>query len=327
MKKLLIVGYDFHGYIDKLKNTLDDDYEIDLVIHGQIFDYISKPFSRLSYLMYRFLFMQPFTVVSKHAYSIFVFCFSKSFSASFLSSLNTLKKNHYDAVIFVGTRELTPSLVAKVRNRLSSDKWVLYKWDSESRFSLKHLHSSFDSVYSFQHEDCLESGVSYLPNFHCIQSNDSLPEKKYLVSAVSLYSYERYELFMNYLRENNIDIGKVRAHFYSHRTDLVEKSDFIFPYPLGHDEVVSIYKSSRRVFDFTQPNQSGMSQRVLEALASGALVITSNKDAIRYFSKVGLVYDYSTPFSNEMTDTLISRNDRLVNLCYGPNWINYILEN
>ncbi|MFS1510728.1 MULTISPECIES: hypothetical protein [unclassified Vibrio] len=323
-KKVLIIGYDFHGYIHELKSAIDDDYECEVVIHKQIFDYVAEPVSRISYIIYRILFMQPLNFISKHSYSIFTFCFSKSFSTFFLSSLKLLKKNRYDVVIFVGSREFTPALIREVKKSIDSDRWVLYKWDSESRFSLKYLHSSFDSVFSFQRKDCIEPDVSYLPNFHNIKYNARTIEKEYLVSAVCLYSKERYELFMNYLTENKIDRRKVKAHFYSIKG---EKGDFIYSYKLNHEEVVDMYKVSQSVFDFSQPSQPGMSQRVLEAMASGAIVITNNQDALANFSKCGLVQKYSTPFSDVLTNTPVDDENKLVALCFGPNWINKIIEN
>ncbi|MGQ4655823.1 glycosyltransferase family protein [Aeromonas enteropelogenes] len=315
-KKILIIGYEFHGYNKELAQRISTEFDVDLIEHRQIFEYLIL--GRLIYVIYiTMLKVIRLESIRCKLYRCVVALSNSRFLDMLLSNLTSYD---YDVVLIVGTREFSRRTLKELKKKIHSKRWILFKWDAESRFELKHIHDCFDKVYSFQLSDAKE-GVGYLPNFHFIKPNEVV-DKSIDIVAISIFDKHRYKVYMDFLKENPTE-------FHFSRFISSKRKNLHYPHVVTEkvvrEEVVELYKKSKYVFDFSPKGQSGMSQRVLEALACGCIVITDNEDALSNFHHNGRVIKRSE-FKSYDHAFNESEGEMLVFDAYYKNWINIVLE-
>jgi glycosyltransferase involved in cell wall biosynthesis len=314
MKNILIIGYEFHGYNKELAQRVSTEFNVDLIEHRQVFEYLT--FGRTIYLMYAaMLKVIRMGLIRRKLYRFIVAMYDSQF-LKFL--LEKITRYDYDVVLIVGTRELSGRTLKELKNTVCSKRWVLFKWDAESRFELKHIHHHFDKVYSFQRSDAKE-GVDYLPNFHFIQPNE-VETKSIDIVAISIFDKHRYETYMDFLQNNPTELHFSR--FISSKCNNLH-SPYVVNEKVAREEVIGLYKKSKYVFDFSPKGQSGMSQRVLEALACGCIVITDNEDALSNFHHTGQVIRPSD-FKSYDCVSYGAKGEALVFDAYYKNWVRIV---
>lgn len=319
MKKILIIGYEFHGYLDRLTTKLNDSgYIVDCITHRQIFEYYPIFLRKAAYISYRLLCrLLSKSSFSPKLYSLFCSKFQTSFIKKIVSQLSSVQ---FDLVLIVGTHELDTLGVELLKDKISAQKWALYKWDAENRYSLQHIHSYFDAVFSFQLSDSID-GVHFLPNFHFVEPDKNIHVNRDIdLTAVSIFDKARYKELSDFY--NRLKPKEYRISFVSNKQ---LNLPFTTNERVDHQRLLSYYKKSKLVYDFSPKNQSGMSQRVLEALASGCNVVTQNKDALTLFGRSGRVFSPDSFFSTIDSVSITSESiDSLAEQCYCVNWFEEI---
>ncbi|MDF2155724.1 hypothetical protein [Vibrio sp. CAU 1672] len=326
MKKVLLVGYSFHGYLERMSNEMKKHgYQTVLLTHDQIFAYAPFRLTVPLYYIYRCIYYSTLwsKCLNSRVYSLFSFLLSDYF---YRYLMNRIPNQEFDLALFVGSRELSPKSIEKLKKNRSLGKVVLYKWDANDRFNLDKLHKYFDDVYSFQISDSV-NGVKFLPNYHFVEPNvDWNRNAKYSVTAVSKFDPSRYQILSKYLADSCFKESDCFIYFQSNNASDLNHNN-VFSKPLPHTSVLSHYAETKFVFDFVQKNQTGMSQRVLEALASGASVITENADALTLFADSGRVFSLEDKILAVDSNLKANANlNKYIERCYCINWISYIIE-
>ena len=317
MIRLLLIGPNFNGYLERLESEASKLVDVDRYITPQFgtdFNYLLK----LLFLGYRIL-----TKIFGEKNLSFLFSYIKSLHTEKFNVSEKIINSRYDAVLMIGGREYSENGLRALKKIIHGDKWILYKWDSEDRFSLKNLHKYFDEVYTFQRADAV-GGVKYLPNYHFYKPQKQLITSTQFLCAIGIFSEARIRDFRRILRV--YPRAFVFAWFYQKKSG---GEIFTNNERLTMEDKDQAYQNASIIIDFSQRSQTGMSNRILEGLALGKDVITNNADALQLFPSEALdigceKLEYRIiPWKLAVESSSYS----LVKQCYASNWIRTILGN
>lgn len=185
---------------------------------------------------------------------------------------------------------------------------VLYLWDSFSMYNwLNEIHL-FNKVYSFDPKDCSRYKITYKPVFYIQRSHQTSNSTNYDLFFAGKFSSERlfildnviqngighglkcylklwpaYKiLFHNYfvyiiLKTFNIKYPAIRKYILNF--EVVEgkiEREYIVHEMIDYSKVQELLLDSNVVLDLPYPGQTGYTHRLIEALANGKKVITTN---------------------------------------------------
>lgn len=166
---------------------------------------------------------------------------------------------------------------------------VVYSWDSvKNAPNFLELSKSADSVFSFDPEDCLKYGFSYMPLFFykTMERNRHVIAKKYDFSFVGSYHSDRVAVLNRFLLNHPNANSFIKIFFQSRLQYL-----FYFFYDrnlrcmpaswltfnaLSNADIEGVYRESKYVIDIHHPSQSGLTMRTWEALSSTTALYTTN---------------------------------------------------
>jgi hypothetical protein len=189
-------------------------------------------------------------------------------------------------------------------------KTIMYQWDSNKTNNFGHVLDEFDNIFSFDYEDCENFNIHYLPLFYTndiaeINNKQSIVEYDFFLMGT--YIPERYEALIklkNYLKTTNYTL---KSHIYIPVTSLLKEIllnkakidlNIVSTRHLARNEYLKLLLTSKIVVDISNNNQTGMAMRVIEALALGKKVMTSNKNIIKepfYNANDILIFDTNYP--------------------------------
>lgn len=167
-------------------------------------------------------------------------------------------------------------------------KLIMYQWDSEKTNPFSHLLPFFNKALSFDFEDCKNyPSVQYLPLFY---SNDVIAAIKDKNDALYDFFFmgwffpERYQSvlrFVSYAKEHNY---KLKAFLfmpfttyikYKLKGESIDRSIVSLKH-MSRSRYLENLANSRIMVDVSNPNQTGLAMRIIEALASQTKVLTNN---------------------------------------------------
>ncbi len=187
-------------------------------------------------------------------------------------------------------------------------KLIAYFWDSFSRFpGAIETIQYFDRFYSFEPKDVKEHGLFFLPNFYypgiVADKNKSLGFDLSYIASYDKRFATMEKIFASLKPLNlstNIQILAIQKVISKNR----HKKDINWLHkPLSLAEVTSIVNESKCILDIAQPEQEGLSFRIIEALKLEKKIITTNRSITSYD-----FYDPNNVFVWENTSTIPSRD-------------------
>jgi hypothetical protein len=224
--------------------------------------------------------------------------------------LKKIENIRFDILFSINAHIICPYLFRKLKSRNPALFSVLYLWDAFSMYTWKAEIKNFNKVYTFDPVDSEKYRIGYKPNFHIRnhitgthnQEFDLFfagkfnPCRFYVVDKIVSQTDEfliRYFLklwptYKNYLHNHLIYILLRIINFNSKWTknyllnyEAVEgilKSKFIMANSLTYEEIQDNLLCSNVVLDLPFQGQSGYSHRLIEALANGKKIITTNSN-------------------------------------------------
>lgn len=204
--------------------------------------------------------------------------------------LHRVKDISFNRVLVIRAEMLSSSFFKKLRMLSPKAVFTLYQWDSLRNNNYYRLIDSFDHVFSFDYVDTRNNEqLIYCPLFaeNSYYSNQTA-RTKYDLCYISSFQEQRY-YFLQALNEviktNHLALYKhLYIPFFTWLKKLFEGNyvnlkDISF-FKLDTKSVVSKIRASRAVLDVNNCNQSGLSIRVLEAIAMKKKVITTNENIV-----------------------------------------------
>lgn len=190
---------------------------------------------------------------------------------------------------------------------------VLYLWDSFSMYNWINELKLFDKVFTFDPVDAINYKIEYKPNFYLRSNKNISPENEYDLFFVGKFSPDRlvkidkiltlpemhgikcfvklwpsYKIFLHnhfifrFLKAFNFKSKWVKN--YQLNFEVVEgiiKREYLVAESLGYEEMQHHLICSNVILDIPYKSQSGYTHRLIEALANGKKVITSNSHIIK----------------------------------------------
>jgi hypothetical protein len=217
----------------------------------------------------------------------------------------------FDACLFVNLFSFHPTIVENLRKANPSIKCILYIWDNIEGYKWKSFLRYFDDIYMFDPIEAKEHGIKYLPNFHLdipIPGTENNKFDLHFVGSLQVHRMTMLERITAMCQER-----KKRFFFYLHvppvyskfrNNTLMYAFSNLFPNrftgykrlykiqkgiaehalihysPMKLAETMQTMAQSHGVIDLPYPSQTGSTHRVVQALALGKKVLTTNQSVV-----------------------------------------------
>lgn len=209
--------------------------------------------------------------------------------------INSTQLN-YDIVIVIRGEYLNCRAIESLKVAFKDAVFIMYQWDFEKNLPLlKSQVSYFDAVYSFDKHDCKKFGFIHKPLFfNTLHERYSGVRKKYLFNFVGTDHSDRNKVIKDFIQENDVGIDQFFLHLFRPKRSIVlnalKNPKFLFNrdfslykhFPLDEESTITSMAESEIIVDITQPEQTGLTMRTLEALGLKRKLVTTNKDIVNY---------------------------------------------
>ena len=262
MKTICILGYKFYGYEKEIVEELKKKYKIIFV------DYNLNLFEKF---------------ISKFLKKIRVYLINKKIKKQ-------LKIKDIDILLSISGKEIYFGNIKFLEKEYKIKKKILYLWDNIARVpNFFEINKFFDKVYTFDFADSEKYNLRYRPTFYSkrleeFKIKDINFIKKIDIFFIGIYRKNRLEILKNLYKnkENFIYLYYSRIFYYIYK--FMRKKDFknIREYinfsPITREKYNEIFMQSKYIIDIPEENQTGFTQRVLDAIFLEKKVITTQKN-------------------------------------------------
>ncbi|WP_369765653.1 hypothetical protein [Flavobacterium sp. WC2429] len=206
------------------------------------------------------------------------------------SILGNSENGDYDFLFVIRGYMLSPNFINKFKKLYPKAKTIMYQWDSNKENPFSDVSVLFDQVYSFDFKDCNDiPSVKYIPLFYTddlIPYRENKQEVEYDFFFMGWCFPERYKAVVSFREFTIANNYKLKAFLYmpfssylkeALRGNLLDRSIVSFT-PMNRVEYLSILRRSRVMVDVSNPRQTGLAMRVIEAIAMNVKVLTNNKN-------------------------------------------------
>lgn len=257
-----------------------------------------------------------------------------------------IKEVEFDYFFLINGKGITREFIQNLKQQNDRIKLLTYQWDSISRSNKErktnflYYIDLFDRCFSFDFKDCNEiEKLEYLPTFHTIdkdfkrkkvRSNDFL--------MVASYTDERYEFIKRRVAEEKHKYFHFHLYIPWHHfiRNLFLKGKFLNPkylkfHVLSKERLEELYLSSKATIDIPYTYQTGFTMRVMEGLAYGCKIISTNKKIVNEkFYNSNDILVFNTPFFWDVVDmSFINKKvepNKFVNEFHIKKWIEHIFN-
>lgn len=164
-------------------------------------------------------------------------------------------------------------------------KKVLFLWD-DVKYNKQILEKTkfYDEVFSYSKQDSKRYTFSYRPSFFLdifIQKNFRKEIDLFYIG--SWRDRKRAELLLDIIKNlkvNNMNLSLVKKHKKNIFREILNNkfSEILKEAPLSIKEVAENYKKTKVILDIQYKNQSGLSLRNIESIATSSKIITTNRN-------------------------------------------------
>ena len=216
-------------------------------------------------------------------------------------------------------------------------KLVMYQWDSSKNNDFYYLIDHFDKSFSFDYEDCANhSKLQYLANFITIPTSLKTSPPKIDFLFVGSFEMDRY-LFLKIVKSKFNLLHKqyfLKVIIPPFQLLKLFKSILKFDFEIlsikkiKNEEYILRFHDSKCIIDYSSETQTGLSQRVVDALYYNKKIITNNASI---FNEQGVNRDLVLLLKNQNElelETFINKPDGIhhVNLLFVNSWVDKIFE-
>lgn len=234
----------------------------------------------------------------------------KKIDAYYREILKNTQSVSYDFFLLVKGEAVPFWFLTEFRKLHPQTQMIYISYDTVEEYpkTLK-LKAYFDRSYSFEPADAVKYGFIFRPNFYLDTYKDRALKTNFDYDLVFIGSAHTDRYLCGEAVRKAMDDANRKSLFYYYAPNRVffflkrifdktmqtfDASKLSFK-KLSHAEVAGIYDDSFAVLDINKPFQTGLSMRMLDSLAAGKKVITTNPDVVKY------------PFYNPKNILLIDR--------------------
>jgi hypothetical protein len=227
--------------------------------------------------------------------------------------LKKIENERFDILFSINGNIICPYLLRRLKGKNPGIFSVLYLWDSISMYSWTKIFKYFDKVYSFDQSDSEKYGLDYRPNFFMRSNSPNNREQEFdmffsgkfnpfrldvidkIVSRAKGYNVTYYiklwpackiffhnQLLYRLFKILKSDYSWVRNYTFNYEAiEGILKREYLIANSIGYKEIQIQLLNSNVILDLPYPGQTGYTHRVIEALANGKKVITTNSNIRR----------------------------------------------
>jgi hypothetical protein len=289
-KRILFIGPKFHDYEILIKEELESK--------GAFVDFFAE-----------------------RSYS-FIFTFINNFFKSYLKTFQAkhygeitkkIKGKEYDYLFVIRGYMLPESFLSDFKKENPNSTKIMYQWDSERTNPFGHLIKSFDSVKSFDFEDCFNFNIQYVSLFYTKDVEHYRNMIKNYESDfffMGVFFKERYEgilKFKEFCLKNGYKLKPFLFMPFTTRVKYFLKGkkldQSVISYKhMDRADYLKILAATRIMVDVSNPRQTGLAMRVIESLACKTKIVTNN----RYFEKDVVVKNSGMVSLFNLSDIIIT---------------------
>ncbi|GAP72131.1 hypothetical protein SAMD00024442_25_18 [Candidatus Symbiothrix dinenymphae] len=216
----------------------------------------------------------------------------------------------YDIFLCINGCSLDKILIEHLKKMNPNIKTILYLWDTNNYYNFSKYIDLFDKVFTFDRVDAIFLKIRHLPNFWVDRGADNRQVIEYQLSFIGSLHDDRYWLIKNILKQVEemqisyyvkLFVPTVIPSFFStirrlwYRIFLRKKKIEEWNVTFGRyvpsfatnqltepQEFNRILEKSLCILDTDRASQSGLTPRLIWALAANKKIITTNKDIINY---------------------------------------------
>lgn len=236
--------------------------------------------------------------------------------------LPTMQRAHYrridtkdfDTLFVIRGYMLPIEFVERFKADNPHAKTVMYQWDSNRTNPFAQVVPYFDIVKSFDYQDCNElPNVGYLPLFYTddvrLAAQNAVENPTYDFFFMGTYMPERYEALLKFKESIRGTGYRLKSYIYIPETSLKKEQlkgvrldmSIVSTTHMPRAEYLSLLNDSRVVVDVSNPRQTGLAMRIIEALASRRKILTANKFIVNepfYNPQNIAIFDIDNPMLN-----------------------------
>ncbi|WMY74575.1 hypothetical protein RHD99_00900 [Buttiauxella selenatireducens] len=272
MKRILLICPEFNGYEKIIEKELSRNHYVKLI------SYKEKDVFNL-YGVHRYIYFI-LTNLAKVTRSSILFRL-RYFYALKRSNLidvvqSKLSKNErYDQTIIIKGFGFRPENIKLIKERFSLDI-RLYQWDSHGFYpGIEKLYTECGKVFYFEKES--KNNTIYLPNFWVkpIFKPKKTEDKRERVIYVGSFSFQR--LFM--LIAVRFKLRKHVQTLFSLYTQvrILRRLPFVTDKKISYNQLLSLYNDNKYVLELSNPGQSGLTQRIFDAVNFNDIIIVTTQ--------------------------------------------------
>ena len=244
--------------------------------------------------------------------------------------LKKIDNTKFDILFSINAHLICPFLFRKLKSKNPKLFSVLYLWDSSSMYNWTKELKQFNKVFTFDRADSIKYQIEYKANFYIKRSINWILEKEYDLFFAGKFSPGRlavvdkivkqteksginsflklwtaYKVFLhNHLIYRLLKMFNFKSSWienYEINFEAIEgilTREYIIGKILTYEEMQHHLLCSNVILDLPFKRQSGYTHRLIEALANGKKVITTNSSVRNenfYNSKQIQVIDEQNP--------------------------------
>lgn len=302
-KKIIIIGPAFFNYVDQISFELNKKFKVTKKNDFFSNNLIIKILIRLNLK--------------------FIFFFNNLFY--YFRILNIIRLNKINTLLLINP-EMCPIYFLKVIKRYDI-KIVLYAWDSFRNKPIFHRYYKIVDVFlTFDFADSEKFNLPLINLYsEKIFFKNTNYKKKFDLSFVGTLHSNRSKLIQNIFCQFQKEGIKFKLYIYYHNLYLIlfrslfDKSlrnmfKIINYNSISKRQVHKIFSQSKFVLDIVHPNQTGLTSRTFETLASNSVLLTNNSYIKKFTSslkKKCIYFDNENDLKNIIKDNKVLVKSRL----------------
>jgi hypothetical protein len=222
------------------------------------------------------------------------------------SEFKKIPDTRFDFLFAINAHVINNQFIKKLKKANQDLVSLLYLWDSSGMYNFEKEIKCFDKVFTFDSDDSLKYGINYKPNFFLktdlvpafkndlffvgkfstdrklmidwIFNNPGLESVNSFVKLYPAYKILPHSYFIyNYLKKTNHVSGWKRKYVENFEAfEGITESKYISHEPIPFVDFNTQLMASNVILDIPFENQSGYTHRVIQALANGKKVLTTN---------------------------------------------------
>jgi len=291
--RVLIITPEFYGIETKIKLLLENSgYDVSWILNKTLLlDYHGTK-SKLKFIR-----------------RIYFFLFSpqKNYIKNEFKKIENIK---FDILFSINGHVICPYLFRKLKSLNKGLFSVLFLWDSFSKYSWTREIKFFNKAYTFDPDDSKNYQIEYKPNFYLKSDVTPVCDKKYDLffagkfnsgrlllldsiisqiekSGVKYYIklWPSYKIFYHskiiYTVLKKVKLKSNWTENYLINYEAIEgilKRDYIIENRISYDEIQHYFMCSNTIIDLSFYGQTGYTHRLVEAMANGKKIITTNSN-------------------------------------------------